>query len=110
MSDQRVADATRKPLVAVGRSTLRESCLTYSMHGSDLSNWLWRPTYAGFTMACAVFWAILWVFMLALASRRSIHVLAYVFLGWVIGFFVAALGRLVYPAPKSTLLERRTRS
>ncbi len=51
------------------------------MHGADLSKGFWRPTYAGFTIACAVFWAILWVFMLTLASSHSLHALAYVFLG-----------------------------
>jgi hypothetical protein len=79
------------------------------MHGSDLSKWFWRPSYAGFTIACALFWMVLWVFMITLASTHSIHALAYVFLGWMIGFFVAALGRLVYPAPKSTLIEARGR-
>jgi len=69
-----------------------------------VARWLWRPSFAGFTIACAGFWAILWIFMIGLGSTSSIHKLAWVFLGWVIGFFVAALGRLVYPAPKSTLM------
>jgi hypothetical protein len=76
------------------------------MKSSHLSRWLWRPTYAGFTIACAVFWGIVWTFMIALGSARSLHALGPVFFGWVIGFFVAALGRLVYPAPRSTLMER----
>jgi hypothetical protein len=31
-----------------------------------------------------------------------------VFLGWAIGWITAALGRLVYPAPRTTLIARET--
>ncbi len=79
------------------------------MDESGRAHWYWWPSFAGFAIACAVFWGILWLFMLTLASSPNVHTLAYVFLGWVIGFFVAALGRLVYPAPKSTLMKARAR-
>jgi hypothetical protein len=68
--------------------------------------WYWRPNYLGFAIGCAIAWAVIWILLATFASSHTEHVMAYVFLGWVIGWFTATLARAVYPAPKSTLLSR----
>jgi uncharacterized membrane protein len=73
------------------------------------AKWFWRPNYLGFTIGCVIAWAIIWICIAVFASTLSIHRLAYVFLGFAIGFFVAALGRLVYPPPRRTLIGMKGR-
>ena len=63
--------------------------------------WYWKPTYAGFAASCAVAWAIIWVLLAILASNLTVHRMAYVFLGWVIGFMTATVARSVYRRPGS---------
>ncbi len=65
------------------------------------SRWYWKPTYAGFAISCAIAWAIIWVLLATLASTLTVHRMAYVFLGWVIGFTTATIARAVYPRPGS---------
>jgi len=52
---------------------------------------------------------VIWLLVGTLASTRTVHGLAYVFLGWVIGWVSASIARMVYPAPKRTLLTRKHR-
>ncbi len=68
------------------------------MEESGTTKWysIRRPTYAGFVVACAVAWAVIWVLLDILASTLTVHRMAYVFLGWVIGFATAAVAIPVY--------------
>jgi hypothetical protein len=68
--------------------------------------WYWRADYLGWSLACAIAWAVIWVLVATLATTNTVHAFAYVFLGWVIGWGMAALARVIYPAPKRTLLTR----
>jgi hypothetical protein len=79
------------------------------MKGSSQGKWYWPPNYVGYGIACAIAWAVIWVLVGTLASTTTVHALALVFLGWVIGWISAAIARVVYPAPKSTLLTRQRR-
>jgi hypothetical protein len=74
------------------------------MSGSSRDKWYWRPSYLGFSIGCAAAWAVIWILLATLASTRTVHAVAYVFLGWVIGWFTATLARVVYPAPRRTVL------
>jgi hypothetical protein len=67
----------------------------------SVPRWYWRPTYAGFAVSCAVAWAIIWALLAILASTLTVHRMAYVFLGWVIGFTTATIARAVYRRPGS---------
>jgi hypothetical protein len=68
--------------------------------------WYWRVDYLGWSLGCAIAWAVIWILVGALAGTGTVHRLGYVFLGWVIGWGMATLARMVYPAPKSTLFTR----
>jgi hypothetical protein len=70
------------------------------------SKWYWRPNYLGFSIGCAIAWAVIWILLASLASTHTVHAMAYVFLGWVIGWLTATIARVVYPAPRSTVLHR----
>jgi hypothetical protein len=77
------------------------------MDVSDRRTWYRRVDYLGYAIACAIAWAVIWILVGTLASPNTVHVLAYIFLGWVIGWVSASIARLVYPAPRFTLLTRR---
>lgn len=72
--------------------------------------WYWRPNYLGFSIGCAIAWAVIWILLASLASTHTVHAMAYVFPGWAIGWLTATIARVVYPAPKSTLLAQEHRS
>lgn len=76
------------------------------MQTSELRKWFSRGTYLRYTIGCAVAWAVLWLLVGTLDSARIKHIVAYMFFGWVIGWVSASIARLVYPAPKVTLLSR----
>jgi hypothetical protein len=71
--------------------------------------WYWRVDYLGWSLACAITWAVIWILLGALAATNTVHTFACVFLGWVIGWGMATLARVVYPAPPWTLLTRERR-
>jgi hypothetical protein len=50
---------------------------------------------------------VIWVLLAALASTKTVDTMGYVFLGWAIGWVTATIARLVYPAPRATLLTRK---
>jgi hypothetical protein len=77
------------------------------MDVSGRRKWYWRADYPGYTIGCAIAWAVIWLLLWMLASTTTIHVMGYVFLGWVIGWASASIARIVYPAPRSTLLSRK---
>jgi hypothetical protein len=66
------------------------------MDRSTKTRWYWQPSYRGFSIGCAIAWAIVWTLLAILASTVTIHRVAYVFLGWVIGFTTATIGRSFY--------------
>ncbi len=72
--------------------------------------WYWRVDYLGWSLACAIAWAAIWVLVATLAATSTVRTFAYVFLGWVIGWGMATLARVVYPTPKWTLLTREDHS
>jgi hypothetical protein len=74
--------------------------------GSSQGKWYWRPTYVGYGIGSAIAWAVVWILVGTLASPTTVRTLSWVFLGWVIGWISAAIGRVVYPAPRRTLLTR----
>jgi hypothetical protein len=65
--------------------------------------------YLGFSVGCATAWAVIWVLLAILASPKTVHTMGYVFLGWVIGWITATMARVIYPAPRSTLLTEGRR-
>jgi hypothetical protein len=79
------------------------------MKASSQGKWYWRLDYLGFSVGCAVAWAVVWILLAALASAHTLHTVGYVFLGWVIGWITATIARAVYPAPRSTLFTRNLR-
>ena len=76
------------------------------MSDTSKSKWYWQPNFLGYSVGCAIAWAVIWVIVAILASTHTVQVLAYVFLGWVIGWISASIARLVYPAPRKTLINR----
>ncbi len=76
-----------------------------SRHGK----WYWRPDYLGWSIGCGLAWGVVWILVATLASTITVHRLGYVFLGWVIGWFTATFARVVYPAPRRTLLTWKRR-
>jgi hypothetical protein len=80
------------------------------MSDTSKSKWYWQPNFLGYSVGCALAWAVIWVLVGILANRHTVQVLAYVFLGWVIGWISASIARLVYPPPSRTLINRRAAS
>jgi hypothetical protein len=80
------------------------------MRASSQGKWYWRPDYLGFAIGCAAAWAVVWILLATLSSTHTVHAMGYVFLGWVIGWTTATIARVVYPAPRSTLLTRERRA
>jgi len=79
------------------------------MDVSGRRKWYWRVDYLGYAIACAVAWAVIWLLVGTLASTGTVRILAYIFLGWAIGWVSASIARIVYPAPRFTLLTRKGR-
>jgi hypothetical protein len=59
-----------------------------------------QKNYVGYSIACAVVWAIVLGVIAGSASKASTHALLLVALGWWICWISATLARLVYPPPK----------
>jgi hypothetical protein len=77
-----------------------------TMNGSNHGKWYRRRSYLGYSIGCAVTWAIIWVLLAALAGPTTIHRIGYMFMGWVIGWVSASIARVFYPAPRSTVITR----
>jgi len=71
--------------------------------------WYWRVDYLGWSLACGIAWAVIWILLATLAGMNTVHTFGYIFVGWVIGWGMATLARAVYPAPRRTLLTRGRR-
>jgi hypothetical protein len=58
-------------------------------------------TYVGYSIACAVVWAVILATVFANAGDATRHTFAVFFGGWAIGWLSASIGRVVYPPPKT---------
>lgn len=58
-------------------------------------------TYAGYSVACALVWAVILAAVWTQAGDGTRHTLTVFFGGWAIGWLSASIGRVVYPPPKS---------
>jgi len=57
-------------------------------------------TYTGYSIACAIVWAVILAGVSALADSSTRYKFRLVFGGWWIGWLSATIARAVYPAPK----------
>lgn len=57
-------------------------------------------TYLGYSIACAIVWAVILGTVWASAGDTTRHTFAVFFGGWVIGWLSASIARVVYPPPK----------
>jgi hypothetical protein len=62
-----------------------------------------RNTYTGYSIACAIVWAVILTVISAKGDSATRHTFALVFGGWVIGWLSATIARTVYPPPKRQL-------
>ncbi|MGH3522957.1 MAG: hypothetical protein ACRDU4_09030 [Mycobacterium sp.] len=60
-----------------------------------------RNTYTGYSIGCAVVWAVILAVVSAVADTATRHTIVLVFGGWVIGWLSATIARAVYPPPKT---------
>jgi hypothetical protein len=58
-------------------------------------------TYVGYSVACALVWAVILAAVWTQAGDGTRHTLTVFFGGWAIGWLSASIGRVVYPPPKS---------
>jgi hypothetical protein len=58
-------------------------------------------TYVGYSIACAVVWAVILATVFSNAGDATRHTFAVFFGGWAIGWLSASIGRVVYPPPKT---------
>ena len=57
-------------------------------------------TYTGYSIGCAIVWAVALTAVWARAGEPTLHTVALVFGGWVIGWLSATIARFVYPPPR----------
>jgi hypothetical protein len=57
-------------------------------------------TYIGYSIACAIVWAVILATVWTQAGEATRHTFAVFFGGWAIGWLSASIGRVVYPPPK----------
>ena len=60
----------------------------------------YSQTYVGYSIACAVVWAVILAAVWTQTGDGTRHRFAVFFGGWAIGWLSASIGRLVYPPPK----------
>lgn len=60
----------------------------------------YSQTYVGYSIACAVVWAIILAAVWTRSDAGTRHTFSVFFGGWAIGWLSASIGRLVYPPPK----------
>jgi len=58
-------------------------------------------TYVGYSVACAIVWAIILAAVWSQAGDATRHTFTVFFGGWAIGWLSASIGRVVYPPPKT---------
>jgi hypothetical protein len=57
-------------------------------------------TYTGYSIGCAIVWAVILAVISAKADYATRHTFFLVCAGWVIGWLSATIARIVYPPPK----------
>ena len=57
-------------------------------------------TYVGYSIACAVVWAVILAAVWTHAGDATRHTFTVFFGGWAIGWLSASIARVVYPPPK----------
>lgn len=60
----------------------------------------YRRTYAGYSIACAIVWAVVLAVVWTTTSETTRHTYALVCAGWFIGWLSATIARVVYPPPR----------
>jgi len=58
-------------------------------------------TYVGYSIACAVVWAVILTVVWTHAGDATRHTFTVFFGGWAIGWLSASIARVVYPPPKT---------
>ena len=66
----------------------------------------WRKTYTGYSIGCAIVWAVV-VGVVAGILPNRLHTFRLIGAGWWIGWTSATIARSVYPPPKLKLPPRR---
>ena len=61
-----------------------------------------RKTYTGYSIGCAVVWAVI-LTLVAVKYPNRLHTYLLVGAGWWIGWVSATIARSVYPPPKPKL-------
>ncbi len=59
-----------------------------------------RNTYTGYSIACAIVWAVILAGVSLVADGATRRTFMIVFGGWVIGWLSATIARAVYPPQK----------
>ena len=59
-----------------------------------------RRTYTGYSIGCAIVWAVILAVVSLAADDVTRHKFLMVFGGWWIGWLSATIARSVYPPPK----------
>ena len=59
-----------------------------------------RGTYTGYSIGCAVVWAVILAAVSAAGASTTRHTILLVFGGWWIGWLSASIARSVYPPPR----------
>jgi hypothetical protein len=62
-------------------------------------------TYVGYSIACAIVWAVILATVWTQAGDATRHTFAVFFGGWAIGWLSASIARVVYPPPKPRSLR-----
>ncbi len=56
-------------------------------------------TYTGYSIGCAIVWAVIWIAVGTRADERTRHEIRLGFIGWVSGWTSATIARALYPPP-----------
>jgi hypothetical protein len=59
-----------------------------------------RRTYTGYSIGCAVTWALIWIVVGTQAGEDKRHEVRLALFGWWAGWTSATIARAVYPPPR----------
>ena len=69
----------------------------------------WRKTYTGYSIGCAIVWAVI-LSVVAVVYPNRLRTFLLIGGGWWIGWTSATIARSVYPPPKLSSPRRRLRA